>query len=51
MVKSGVSTVPNKIPNVIRGKKIVGKSVAAERVELVTAVCCFSASGVYVHLY
>lgn len=31
-----------------RGKKIVGKSVAAERGELVTAVCCFSASWVYV---
>lgn len=46
----GISTVPNKIPKVIsiKGKKIVGKSVSAERGELVTAVCCFSASGVYV---
>lgn len=50
MDETGILTVPNKIPKVIspKGKKIVGKSVAAERGELVTAVCCFSASGLYV---
>jgi len=50
MDETGISTVLNSIPKVIsvRGKKIVGKSFAAERGELVTAVCFFSASGVYV---
>jgi len=50
MDETGILTVPNKVPKVIssKGKKIVGKSVAAERGELVTAVCCFSASGIYV---
>lgn len=40
MDEAGISTVPNKIPKVIsiKGKKIVGKSVTAERGELVTAV-------------
>jgi len=50
MDETGILIVPNKVPKVIssKGKKIVGKSVAAERGELVTAVCCFSASGIYV---
>lgn len=50
MNETGILTVPNKVPKVIssKGKKIVVKSVAAERGELVTAVCCFSASGIYV---
>lgn len=50
MDETGMSTVPNKVPKVIstKGKKIVGKTVAAERGELVTAVCCFSGSGIYV---
>lgn len=50
MDETGISTVPNKIPKIIsiKGKKIVRKSVAADRGELVTAVCCFSTSGIYV---
>jgi len=50
MDETGIFTVPYKVPKKIssKGKKIVGKSVAAERGELVTAVCCFSASGIYV---
>jgi len=35
----------------VKVNKIVGKSVAAERGELVTAVCCLSASAIYVPLF
>jgi hypothetical protein len=50
MDESGISTVPNKLPKVTveKGKRIVGKIVSADRGQLVTVVCCFSASGVYV---
>jgi hypothetical protein len=48
--ESGISTVPNKLPKVTaeKGKRVVGKVVSADRGRLVTFVCCFSASGVYV---
>jgi hypothetical protein len=52
MDESGISTVPNKLPMVIaeKGKRLVGKTVSADRGLLVTVVCCFSASGVCVQL-
>jgi hypothetical protein len=52
MEESGISTVPNKLPKVIaeRGKRIVGKIVYADCGQLVSVVCCFSASGVYMFL-
>jgi hypothetical protein len=48
--ESGLSTVPNKLTKVIaeKGKRIVGKIVSADRGQLLTVVCCFSRSGVYV---
>jgi hypothetical protein len=48
MDESGSSTVPNKLPKVIaeKGKRVVGKIVSADLGQLVTVVCCFSASGV-----
>jgi hypothetical protein len=48
MDESGISTVPNKLPKVTAeiGKIIVDKIVSADRGQLVTVVCCFSASGV-----
>lgn len=50
MDETGLSTVPNKIPKVLseKGKRLVGKVTSAERGQLVTAVCCMSASGTYV---
>lgn len=50
MDESGISTVPNKIPRVVssKGKRCVGKAVAAERGETITVVIAFSASGNYV---
>lgn len=50
MDETGLSTVPNKLPKVLttKGKKLVGKVSSAERGQLVTAVCCMSAVGVYV---
>jgi hypothetical protein len=50
MDESGISTLPNKLPKVIaeKGKRLVDKIVSADRGQLVTFVCCFSASGVYV---
>lgn len=50
MDESGISTVPNRIPKVIisKGKQSVNKVTSAERGQLVTVVCCFSASGHYV---
>jgi hypothetical protein len=50
MDESGMSTVPNKLPNVIaeKGKRLVGKIVPADRGQLLTVICCFSASGIYV---
>ncbi|KAJ8965371.1 hypothetical protein NQ317_002874 [Molorchus minor] len=50
MDESGMLTVPNKIPKVIssKGKKTVNKVVSGERGQLITAVCCISAAGVYV---
>ena len=49
MDETGISTVASKLPKVCtaRGKRTVGKVTSGER-GLVTAVCCFSASGVYV---
>ena len=50
MDETGVSTVPNKVPKVYaeKGKRAVSKVVSADRGQLVTAVCCISASGLYV---
>ncbi|XP_030766433.1 uncharacterized protein LOC115890366 [Sitophilus oryzae] len=50
MDETGLSTVPNKLPKVYapKGKKTVSKVVSAERGQLVTAVCCMSASGIWV---
>lgn len=50
MDETGITTVPNKIPKVItnKGKRSVNKVTSAERGQLVTAVCCFSAGGHYI---
>lgn len=50
MDETGMSTVPNKMPKVFasKGKRTVSKVVAAERGQLVTAVCCMGAAGVWV---
>ena len=50
MDESGITTVPNKLSKVIagKGKTLVGKIVSADRGQLVTAVCCFCAAGMYV---
>lgn len=50
MDETGLSTVPNKLPKVYasKGKKTVSKVVSAEKGQLVTAVCCMSASGIWV---
>lgn len=50
MDETGLSTVPNKLPKILtsKGKKLVGKVASAERGQLVTAVCCFSATGIYI---
>ncbi|XP_050303764.1 uncharacterized protein LOC126741406 [Anthonomus grandis grandis] len=50
MDETGMSTVPNRMPKVFapRGRKTVLKVVAADRGQLVTAVCCMGASGVWV---
>lgn len=50
MDETSVLTVPNKVAKVLtkQGKKSVGKVVSGERGQLITAVCCFSAAGVYV---
>lgn len=50
MDESGVSTVPKKIPKVIsvKGKKLVGKIVSAERGQTITLVCAMSATGNFV---
>ena len=50
MDETGVSTVPGKVPKVYaeKGKRVVSKMVSADRGQVVTAVCCISASGLYV---
>lgn len=50
MDETGISTVPNKTPKILtpKGKKTVCKISSAERGETVTAVCCMSATGIYV---
>lgn len=50
MDESGISTVPNKLPKVLasKGKKLVGKVSSADRGQLVTVVCCVSATGTYI---
>lgn len=50
MDETGISTVPNKTPKVLtpKGKKTVCKISSGERGETITAVCCMSATGVYV---
>lgn len=48
--ETGLSTVPNRTPKVLTptGKKTVCKISSAERGETITAVCCMSATGIYV---
>jgi hypothetical protein len=48
--ESGLSTVPNKVPEVVtaKGKKVVGKVSSGERGENITVVCAMSASGFHV---
>lgn len=50
MDETGLSTVPNRLPKVFapKGKKTVSKVVSAERGQLITSVCCMSASGIWV---
>lgn len=50
MDESGINTVQKKIPKVItiKGKKLVGKIVSAERAQTITLVCAMSATGSYV---
>lgn len=50
MDKIGILIIPNKISKVIlpKEKNIFGKSIATERGKLVTAVCFFSASNLYI---
>ncbi|KAJ8959025.1 hypothetical protein NQ318_022279 [Aromia moschata] len=50
MDETGMSTVPKKTPKVVsvRGKKVVGKLVSAERGITVTAICCMSATGHFI---
>ncbi|XP_051162417.1 uncharacterized protein LOC127282288 [Leptopilina boulardi] len=50
MDETGLSTVPNKMPKVIsqKGKKLVGRVSSAERGQLVTGICCMSASGLFI---
>lgn len=50
MDESGINTVPKKIPKVIsmKGKKLVGKIVSAERGQTITLVCAMSVTGSYV---
>lgn len=48
--ETGINTVPKKIPKVIsiKGKKLVGKIVSAERGHTITLVCAMSATGNFV---
>lgn len=50
MDETGMSTVPKKTPRVVsvKGKKVVGKVVSAERGITITAVCCMSATGQFI---
>nr|XP_034195125.1 uncharacterized protein LOC117611280 [Osmia lignaria] len=50
MDESGINTVPKKIPKVIsmKGKKLVGKIILAERGQTITLVCAMNVTGNYV---
>lgn len=50
MDETGMSTVPKKTPKVVsvKGKKVVGKVVSAERGITVTAVMCMSVTGHFI---
>lgn len=50
MGETGILTVPNKTPTVLtsKGKKTVCEISSGETGETITAVCCMSATGVYV---
>ena len=50
MDETGLSTVPIRTPKVLtpKGKRNVCKISSADRGETVTAVCCMSATGVFV---
>lgn len=50
MDETGLCTVPNKLHKsyAVKGKRTVSKIVSADRGQLVTAVCCMSASGTWV---
>jgi predicted RNA binding protein YcfA (HicA-like mRNA interferase family) len=47
MDESGIIIVPNKLSKVIagKGKRLVDKTVSADREQLLTVLCCFSAAG------
>lgn len=51
MDETGLSTVPNRTPKVLTptGKKTVCKISSAERGDTITAVCCMSATEIFVH--
>jgi hypothetical protein len=48
--ETGLSTVQSQKERVLahKGRKQVGKMVSAERGETITAVCCISASGIFI---
>ncbi|CAH2092078.1 unnamed protein product [Euphydryas editha] len=50
MDECGVNTVPKKIPKVVsmKGKKLVGKIVSAERGQTITLVCAMSVTGNFI---
>lgn len=50
MDETSVKSVPDKFSKVVsvRGKKFVNKVVSTEREISTTAVCCISASGIFV---
>jgi hypothetical protein len=50
MDETGISTLPASVPNVVitKGKRTVCKVTSGEKGQTVTAVCCMSASGLYV---
>jgi hypothetical protein len=50
MDESSITTVCNKLPKMItgKGKRRLGKILFAGRGQLVTVVCCFSATGMFI---
>jgi hypothetical protein len=50
MDETGISAVPASVPKIVttKGKRTVCKVTSGEKGQTVTAVCCMSASGLYV---